>query len=111
MAQTITAVPADAVRKSHQGLILGALGVVYGDIGTSPLYTVKQCIASIGGISPNIVYGVLSLISWSLVMVVTLKSVIVIRRADTRGGGGTWALTALALPSPSRTGRRHRWIL
>src|SRR5712692_6886164 len=111
MAQTITAVPADAIRKSHQGLILGALGVVYGDIGTSPLYTVKQCIASIGGITPDIVYGVLSLISWALVIVVTLKYVIVIMRADNRGEGGTLALTALALRSTSRTGRRHRWIL
>src|SRR6266481_7990177 len=111
MAQTITAVPADAIGKTHQGLSLGALGVVYGDIGTSPLYTVKQCIASIGGISPDIVYGVLSLISWSLVTVVTLKYVIVIMRADNRGEGGILALTALALRSTSRTGRRHRWIL
>src|SRR5216683_1127196 len=111
MAQTLTAAPADAVRKTHQGLILGALGVVYGDIGTSPLYTVKQCIASIGGISSDIVYGVLSLISWALVIVVTLKYVIVIMRADNRGEGGTLALTALALRSTSRTGRRHRWIL
>src|SRR6266702_1397051 len=111
MAQTLTAAPADAVRKTHQGLILGALGVVYGDIGTSPLYTVKQCIASIGGISSDIVYSVLSLISWALVIVVTLKYVIVIMRADNRGEGGTLALTALALRSTSRTGRRHRWIL
>jgi len=111
MAQTLTAAPADAVRKTHQGLILGALGVVYGDIGTSPLYTVKQCIASIGGISSDIVYGVLSLISWALVILVTLKYVIVIMRADNRGEGGTLALTALALRSTSRTGRRHRWIL
>jgi KUP system potassium uptake protein len=110
MAQTITAIPADAVRKTH-GLILGALGVVYGDIGTSPLYTVKQCIASIGVISPDIVYGVLSLISWALVIVVTLKYVIVIMCADNRGEGGTLALTALALRSTSRTGRRHRAIL
>src|SRR5216684_3889349 len=111
MAQTLTAAPADAVRKTHQGLILGALGVVYGDIGTSPLYTVKQCIASIGGITPDIVYRVLSLISWALVIVVTLKYVIVIMRADNRGEGGTLALTALALRSTSRTGRRHHWIL
>src|SRR5690349_20442713 len=110
MAQTITAVPADAIRKTH-GLILGALGVVYGDIGTSPLYTVKQCIASIGAITPNIVYSVLSLIFWALVVVVTAKYVIVIMRADNRGEGGTLALTALALRSTSRTGRRHRWIL
>src|SRR6266481_4138386 len=111
MAQTITAVPADAIGKTHQGLSLGALGVVYGDIGTSPLYTVKQCIDSIGGITPDTVYGVLSLITWSLVVVTTLKYVVVIMRADNRGEGGILALTALALRSTSRTGRRHRWIL
>src|SRR5229473_2535568 len=112
MAQTLTAAPADAVRKTHQGLILGALGVVYGDIGTSPLYTIKQCIDSIGGtITSTSVYGVLSLIAWSLFIVVTLKYVIVIMRTDNRGEGGILALTALALRTTSRTGRRHRWIL
>src|SRR5216684_7586481 len=112
MAQTLTAAPADAVRKTHQGLILGALGVVYGDIGTSPLYTIKQCIDSIGGtITPLVVYGVLSLIAWALFIVVTLKYVIVIMRTDNRGEGGILALTALALRTTSRTGRRHRWIL
>ncbi len=98
--------------KSHQGLILGALGVVYGDIGTSPLYTVKQCFHSIGGtITPEMVYGVLSLITWALVIVVAVKYVIVIMRADNRGQGGVLALTALALRSTSRTGLRHRLIL
>src|SRR6202035_1784179 len=101
-----------AAEKSRQGLILGALGVVYGDIGTSPLYTIKQCFDSIGGtINPTTVYGVLSLIAWALLLVVTLKYVIVIMRADNRGEGGILALTALALRSTSRTGRRHRWIL
>ena len=94
-----------------QGVMLGALGVVYGDIGTSPLYTVKQCFDSIGGIRPDTVYGVLSLIFWTLFIVVALKYVIVIMRADNRGEGGILALTALALRSASRTGRRHRLIL
>src|SRR5260370_40866231 len=112
MGQTLTAAPADAGHKTHQGLILGALGVVYGDIGTSPLYTVKQCLFSIGDtISPPVVYGVLSLITWALVIVVAAKYVIVIMRADNRGQGGVLALTALALRSTSRTGRRHRLIL
>src|SRR5882672_1870650 len=110
---TASAPAGEAVaEKSRQGLILGALGVVYGDIGTSPLYTVKQCFDSIGGtINPTTVYGVLSLIAWALLIVVTLKYVIVIMRADNRGEGGILALTALALRSTSRTGRRHRWIL
>src|SRR5216684_371041 len=101
-----------AAGKARQGLVIGALGVVYGDIGTSPLYTIKQCIASIGGtITPTSVYGVLSLIAWALFIVVTLKYVIVIMRTDNRGEGGILALTALALRTTSRTGRRHRWIL
>src|SRR5258708_6100154 len=111
MAQTTMADSAESVGKTNQGLVLGALGVVYGDIGTSPLYTVKQCFDSIGTITPETVYGVLSLIAWALFIVVTLKYVIVIMRADNRGEGGILALTPLALRSTSRTGRRHRWIL
>ncbi|HZS82758.1 MAG TPA: potassium transporter Kup [Stellaceae bacterium] len=103
---------ADHASKSQQSLYIGALGVVYGDIGTSPLYTIKQCFDSIGGhITPDTVYGILSLIAWALVTVVTFKYVIVIMRADNRGEGGILALTALALRSASRTGRRHRLIL
>src|SRR5258707_14886563 len=90
---------------SRQTLILGALGIVYGDIGTSPLYTVKQCLAGAGGVSEASVLGVLSLIAWALTTVVTFKYVIVIMRADNRGAGGTLALTALALRSTSRGGR------
>ena len=101
----------DAHRKARQNLVLGALGVVYGDIGTSPLYTVKQCLAGAGGVSEASVLGVLSLIAWALTVVVTFKYVVVIMRADNRGAGGTLALTALALRSTSRRGRRHKLIL
>ncbi|MBV8649821.1 MAG: potassium transporter Kup [Alphaproteobacteria bacterium] len=111
MAQTATEDRAEGHAKTHQSLVVGALGVVYGDIGTSPLYTVKQCFDSVGGISPATVYGILSLITWTLVVVTTLKYVVVIMRADNRGEGGILALTALALRSASRTGRRHRMIL
>ena len=112
MGHAIAASDAGRVaEKSRQGLILGALGVVYGDIGTSPLYTVKQCFDSIGTMTPSVVYGVLSLIAWALFIVVTVKYVIVIMRTDNRGEGGILALTALALRTASRTGRRHRWIL
>src|SRR5713226_8985962 len=82
---------------SRQTLILGALGVVYGDIGTSPLYTVKQCLEGMGGVNHATIYGVLSLIAWALFVVVTVKYVIVMMRADNRGEGGILALTALAL--------------
>jgi KUP system potassium uptake protein len=95
----------------QRALMLGALGVVYGDIGTSPLYTIKQCLDSIGNVSPTTIYGVLSLITWSLVSVVTLKYVVVMMRADNRGEGGILALTALALRATEPERRRYRIAL
>ncbi len=111
MAQTATEDRAEGHVKTNQSLVVGALGVVYGDIGTSPLYTVKQCFDSVGGITPATVYGVLSLIAWALVVVVTLKYVIVIMRADNRGEGGILALTALALRRRAEPGGAIAWIL
>jgi len=112
MAQTtVNGTPRHAAEKMRQGLIVGALGVVYGDIGTSPLYTVKQCFDNVKTVSTGSVYGVLSLIAWALFLVVTLKYVIVIMRADNRGEGGILALTALALRSTGRGSRAHGWIL
>ncbi len=80
-------------------LALGALGVVYGDIGTSPLYTVKECFHGPHAmiISTSNILGVMSLIFWSLTMVVTVKYVIFILRADNHGEGGIYALAALFL--------------
>jgi len=79
------------------GLALAALGVVYGDIGTSPLYAFKECFAPKHGLAPSIdnVLGVLSLIVWSLNFVVSFKYVTVLMRADNRGEGGILALMAL----------------
>jgi KUP system potassium uptake protein len=75
---------------------LGALGVVYGDIGTSPLYALKEATAAAGGAGdPASVLGVLSLMFWSLFLVVTLKYVVLILRADNAGEGGTLSLLAL----------------
>src|SRR5271154_1170141 len=95
----------------RQSLTLGALGVVYGDIGTSPLYTVKQCFEGMGGAVPATIYGVLSLIAWALFIVVTLKYVIVMTRAANRGEGGILALTALALRATEPQRRRYRYAL
>ena len=84
--------------KGRAGLTLAALGVVYGDIGTSPLYTVKEVFAPSTGVAlnaPNLI-GAVSCIFWALMLVVTLKYVILILRADNRGEGGGLALTALA---------------
>lgn len=113
MAQTAAADDrAEAARaKARQHLMLGALGVVYGDIGTSPLYTVKLCFVALGGVTPAAVYGVLSLITWALIAIVTLKYVGVIMRADNRGEGGILALTALALRVPRAGTKLHWWIL
>jgi KUP system potassium uptake protein len=88
-------------------LCLGALGVVFGDIGTSPLYAFKECLRGPHGAQPTPanVLGVLSLIVWSLTLVVTLKYLIFIMRAHNRGEGGIFALLALL---PDATVNRHR---
>jgi KUP system potassium uptake protein len=82
---------------SFKGLALGALGVVFGDIGTSPLYTLKECLHAAGHerATQAGLYGVLSLIFWSLMLVVTLKYLTFIMKADNKGEGGIFALLAL----------------
>src|SRR4029077_21104638 len=92
-------------------LTIAALGVVYGDIGTSPLYTVRQSLVDFGDLSEAAILGALSLIFWSLVLVVTVKYVLVIMRADNRGEGGLLALTALVLRTTHRGQRRYLWIM
>jgi KUP system potassium uptake protein len=92
-----------------RSLTVAALGVVYGDIGTSPLYTVRQCIDTLEKVSEARVFGVLSLIAWALTIVVTIKYVIVLMRADNRGEGGILALTVLALRAT--IARRNLWVL
>ncbi|MBR1224613.1 MULTISPECIES: potassium transporter Kup [unclassified Bradyrhizobium] len=83
-----------------KALMLGCIGVVYGDIGTSPLYALREAIVAASGSTssadPQAVLGVLSLILWALVVVVTLKYVVILLRADNNGEGGTLALMALA---------------
>ena len=80
-------------------LLIGALGVVYGDVGTSPLYTLREAFGATGElpVTPENVLGVLSLIFWSILIVVTVKYVTLILRADNRGEGGVMALTSLVL--------------
>src|SRR5215468_5031084 len=85
---------------SIAGLMLGSIGVVYGDIGTSPLYAFREAVvaaaAGSGAVGAQAVLGVLSLILWALIVVVTLKYVVILLRADNNGEGGTLALMALA---------------
>ena len=89
-------------------LTLGSIGVVFGDIGTSPLYAMRETLAHArGGLSEAAVFGVVSLIFWALVLVVTVKYLAVVMRADNRGEGGVLALMALAQRA---LGRRTLWI-
>jgi KUP system potassium uptake protein len=91
-----------------KALMLGSIGVVYGDIGTSPLYAFREAVTAAGGsagaVNPEAVLGVLSLILWALIVVVTLKYVLILLRADNHGEGGTLALMALAQRAVSRGG-------
>lgn len=97
---------------SFAALALGALGVVFGDIGTSPLYTLKECLLAAGhgeqqGAGREDLFGILSLIFWAMTMVVFVKYLVFIMKADNNGEGGIFALLALA-PKGSRTGKPGR---
>jgi KUP system potassium uptake protein len=91
---------------ARAGMVLGALGVVFGDIGTSPLYTLHECVHFDGGatVQPADVLGMLSLVFWALTMVVTVKYLTFIMRADNHGEGGIFALLAL-IPPHMRTAK------
>ena len=98
-----------AHKASFKGLALGALGVVFGDIGTSPLYTLKECLHAAGPHSATQadLYGVLSLIFWALTLVVTVKYLTFIMKAENKGEGGIFALLAL-VPESLRTAKPGR---
>src|SRR3954447_24942959 len=89
-------------------LALGSIGVVYGDIGTSPLYAVRESVRAAAGAgnatSEPVILGILSLIIWALIIVVTAKYVLFLLRADNDGEGGTLALMALARRAVARGG-------
>jgi KUP system potassium uptake protein len=92
-------------------LALGALGVVYGDIGTSPLYAVRECFDGTHGIAvnrPNVL-GVLSLIFWALMLIVSVKYIAFILRGDNKGEGGVLALPDRSPACPGRS-PRSGWV-
>ncbi len=93
---------------TFRALMLGSIGVVYGDIGTSPLYALREAVVAASeattAAAPQAVLGVLSLILWALIVVVTLKYVVILLRADNNGEGGTLALMALAQRAVSKGG-------
>ncbi|MDL5365303.1 potassium transporter Kup [Xanthomonas sp. NCPPB 2654] len=103
---------ADAHGKAGFALVIGAIGVVFGDIGTSPLYTLKEAFSPHYGLSSDhdTVLGVLSLAFWSLMIVVTLKYVTIIMRADNEGEGGIMALMALTQRT-MRKGSRSAYVV
>jgi KUP system potassium uptake protein len=90
-------------------LSLGALGVVYGDIGTSPIYALKESVKSAGSTTDDVL-GVVSLIFWTVTIVVSVKYLLVVLRADNHGEGGILALFAL-LPERIRTARRGKFVV
>jgi len=116
-AQTTAPPPARSGRRAadHQSqvdgsllpLSLATLGVVYGDIGTSPLYAIRECFSGEHALAPmrDNIYGVLSLIFWALIVVISIKYLMLIARADNRGEGGILALMALARPSRDTGGK------
>jgi KUP system potassium uptake protein len=97
MANSIQAarLPRQDTRKQIAAAVLTALGVVYGDIGTSPLYALKQAVGAGGEPTPDTVMGIVSVILWSLLLIVALKYAILILRADNHGEGSIVALLAL----------------
>ncbi len=108
--------PAHAAVRSPKelaALSLGALGVVYGDIGTSPLYAIRECVSGPHGVAPTEphILGILSLVFWSLVLAVSLKYLVFVLRADNQGEGGILALFALVEGSASAAQRSVRGLL
>lgn len=99
--------------KNIAALTLGAVGVVYGDIGTSPLYALKEVFSGTHGVPLTVgnLYGIVSLIVWGLTIIVSLKYVTLILRADNRGEGGIMALMALALSSVTNASRWYRPLM
>src|ERR1700744_2182924 len=95
------------------GLSVAALGVVFGDIGTSPVYTFRECFNPEHGLPLDAehVLGVLSMIFWALIIVVTIKYVLLIMRADNQGEGGILALLALALEKAQSERSRNFMVL
>ncbi len=113
-ATNVMTAAVEPVRKaSLAGMGLAAMGVVYGDIGTSPLYTMKEVFSSVHHpvpVTPDNVLGILSLVFWALTITVSLKYIVFITRADNKGEGGIMALTSLALRT-EKLNPRLVWLL
>src|SRR3954471_9241919 len=113
MSATTSTTPAAHGRGRLLAVSLAALGVVYGDIGTSPLYAMRESLHGAHGVAPTAanVLGLLSLIVWALIIVVSIKYLVFVMRADNCGEGGIIALTALVTPTSPRARRRRRLLV
>ena len=103
-------IAAAALNPLRRAVVIGALGVVFGDIGTSPIYTFRECLKSSGNAGNEAVLGLLSLVFWALMVIVTIKYVCFVMRADNDGEGGIIALLGLASSAEVDEGRR-RWLV
>jgi KUP system potassium uptake protein len=94
-------------------LALAVLGVVYGDIGTSPIYALRECFVGKDPIpvTTDNVLGILSLVFWTLILVISLKYMVYVLQADNRGEGGTFALLALLRPNRDQARRSRRALI
>jgi KUP system potassium uptake protein len=94
-------------------LSVAAMGIVFGDIGTSPLYALRECFSGPHGMvpTPSNILGVLSLIFWSLLLVISVKYLVFVLRADNRGEGGILALTSLIIPVLPASANKRRYAL
>jgi KUP system potassium uptake protein len=103
MSTAAVSTPAASDQPAHSALLLGALGVVFGDIGTSPIYAFRESLkATSGPGAETTVLGILSLVVWAITLVVAIKYVLVVMRADNEGEGGTIALLSLAMPAAGK---------
>ncbi len=109
----MTDTPEHPNKESLAALSLAALGVVFGDIGTSPIYAIRESLHTSHGVDVSVssTLGVLSLIFWSLILVITIKYLGLVLRADNNGEGGIIALTALVMPRGEARGRRRLLVL
>jgi len=103
----------DLQKGSAASLMVAATGVVFGDIGTSPLYALQECFSSANGIpfSSDAMFGVLSMVLWAFIVVVSLKYVVFVMRADNNGEGGILALMALALKTKPKGSKNASIII
>jgi KUP system potassium uptake protein len=108
-AAPIASTEAKASDPARAALMIGALGVVFGDIGTSPIYAFRESIKASGSFgNSSVIFGVLSLVFWAVILVVAVKYVLIVMRADNDGEGGTMALLSLVLP---KSGKMRRALL